>query len=277
MDIKHTIDGMVQAAQEAIPKNDGDYVGEDGLLICGKCGTPKQTRVEIFGETITPMCLCKCEKERADRRAREERRAALRIGYRQDCFSDMRMEKWNFAHDDGESERIMKIAQNYVNNFEKMRGDGKGLLFFGDVGSGKTFAAACIANAIIDECFSCKMTNFAEIRNTVQATFDGRQKYFDSLMHYDLLIIDDLCAEGKTEFMNEIVYNVIDSRYRSGLPLIITSNLTSEELRNPADLTHKRIFSRLLEMCIPIEVKGKDRRKKILKDTFGEYSDLLEL
>lgn len=277
MDIKSVIDGIEQASFGAIKKNDCDYIGENGLLYCGKCNTPKQTKIEVFGETKTPMCLCKCEKERIDSEAREERLKSLSSAYRHDCFSDARMATWDFAHDDGESERIIKIAKNYVQNFEKMRSDGKGLLFFGNVGGGKTFTAACIANAVIDRCFSCKMTNFADIANTVQGMLDGKQKYYDGLMKYDLLVIDDLLAERKTEYMSEIVFNVIDRRYRSGLPMIVTSNLTSEELRNPADVTHQRIFSRLLEMCVPIEVKGKDRRKKILKDTYSEYADLLGL
>ena len=277
MDLKGVIDGMVQHSFDVITKNDCDYIGENGLLYCGKCNTPKQSRIEVFGEVKTPMCLCKCEKERKDREAREERMRNLARAYRHDCFADSKMSEWDFAHDDGESERIISIAKKYVQNFEKMRSDGKGLLFFGTVGGGKTFTAACIANAVIDKCFTCRMTNFADIANTVQGMFDGKEKFYDNLMKYDLLVIDDLLAERKTEYMNEIVYNVIDRRYRSGLPLIVTSNLTSEELRNPADITHQRIFSRLLEMCVPIEVKGKDRRKKILKDTYSEYADLLGL
>lgn len=277
MDMKGIIDGAVGASYDSIKKNDGDYIGKDGLLYCGKCNTPKQTRIEVFGVEKTPMCLCKCEKKRMDDETRTERLRCLVNAYRHDCFSDLRMQEWNFSNDDGESERIMRIAKNYVENFEKMRGDGKGLLLFGSVGGGKTFTAACIANAVIDKYFSCKMTNFAQIANTVQGMFDGRQEYYDGLMKYDLLVIDDLSAERKTEYMQEIVFNVIDSRYRSGLPLIVTSNLTSEELRNPADVTYQRIFSRILEMCVPIEVKGKDRRKQILKDTFGEYADILGL
>jgi len=75
--------------------------------------------------------------------------------------------------------------------------------------------------------------------------------------------------------MQEIIFNVIDTRCKAGLPLIVTSNLTAEQIKNPADLAYQRIFSRLLGMCVPIEVKGEDRRRKALKDSFGEYSDLL--
>ena len=119
------------------------------------------------------------------------------------------------------------------------------------------------------------MTNFSRLVNTIQSMREGKQEYLDSLNDYDLLVIDDLSSERDTEFMNEIVMNVIDSRYRSGLPLIITTNITADELKNPSDIRKERIYSRLMQMCFPIEVSGKDRRKSILRQDFGEYKDLL--
>jgi DNA replication protein DnaC len=119
------------------------------------------------------------------------------------------------------------------------------------------------------------MTNFARLSNTLQGMWEGKQEYLDSLNRFPLLILDDLGAERKSEYMNEIVFNLIDSRYRAKLPLIVTTNLTSEELKNPADITNRRTYSRLLEMCIPLEVKGEDRRREKLKDSFKEMKELL--
>lgn len=278
MNLTNFIDGIEKSAAQSIRAEQGDYVGEDGLLYCHKCNTPKQCRVTILGTERTPMCLCKCEVEKREREEAERKRIEFqkrvkemrRVG-----FPEAEMQNWDFAHDDGESSQIISIAKKYVENFDKMREDGKGLLLFGGVGNGKTFAAACIANALVDKGFPVLMTNFARIANTVQGLFDGRQEYYDSLNRFPLLVIDDLSAERKTEYMQEIVFNVIDSRYRAGLPLIVTSNLTAEEIKNPAETAHQRIFSRLLEMCVPIEVKGEDRRRKILKHTFSGYSELL--
>ena len=67
--------------------------------------------------------------------------------------------------------------------------------------------------------------------------------------------------ERGTEYGLEQVYNVIDSRYRSGKPLIVTTNLTLEELRNPEDTAHTRIYSRLTDMCTPVRFTGEDFRK----------------
>ena len=77
--------------------------------------------------------------------------------------------------------------------------------------------------------------------------------------------------------MDEIVQSIIDSRYRSGKPLIVTTNLTAQELKNPLDIRKQRVYSRLFEMCIPIEVKGKDRRKEKLKSSYDELAGLLGL
>lgn len=76
--------------------------------------------------------------------------------------------------------------------------------------------------------------------------------------------------------MSEIVMNVIDSRYRSKKPIIVTTNLTSEEIKNPTDVSKQRIYSRLLEMCYPVEVKGTDHRKRKLKDDFESIKNMLE-
>lgn len=278
MNLSNYIDGIEKKAAESIKAEQGDYYGDDGLLYCGKCNTKKQTRITIFGKERTPLCLCKCEVERRDREETERKRIEFekRVkGYRRMGFPESDMQDWTFANDDGANEKISTVARNYFENFEKMHKDGKGLLLFGKTGTGKSFAAACIANALIDKGHPALMTNFARIRNTVQGLFDGRQEYFDSFNRFPLLILDDLAAESKSEYMQEIVYEVINTRYLAGLPLIVTTNLTAEELKHPADVTNQRTFSRLFEMCIPIEVTGTDRRRDALKEAHAEYKDIL--
>jgi DNA replication protein DnaC len=121
------------------------------------------------------------------------------------------------------------------------------------------------------------MTNFAKIANTVSGMWEGKQEYYDGLNDYRLLVIDDLAAERKTEYMSEIIFNVIDSRYRANLPMIVTTNLTSEELKNPIDMSYQRTFSRLLEMCTPIKVEGEDKRAKKMRAGMQDMRKLLGL
>jgi DNA replication protein DnaC len=278
MSFEQIIDGIEQKAAEAIKQEENDYI-QDGLLYCGKCHTPKQCRVVLFEKERTPYCLCKCEKERLDKeeRERERREREARIRERRRIgFPDSQMQEMTFANDDLTNPRISQAMRKYVDNFSELRKTGQGILLYGEVGTGKTYFAAAVANALIDKGYSALVTNFARIANTVSGTFE-KQEYYDSLNEFHLLVIDDLAAERKTEYMQEIVYNVIDSRYRAGLPMIITTNLTAQELKNPHDITNKRIFDRVMERCLPIEVKGANRRHKKTTEKFNELNGLLGL
>lgn len=280
MNIANFIGGLEAKAAANIKAVQGDYYGDDGLLYCGKCNTPKQCRVEFFGQMRTPYCLCKCEVEKRDREEAERARVKFEARIkelRRAGFPDDEMQNWTFAADDRTNEHITNVALKYVENFDTMRESGKGLLLYGTVGTGKTFTAACIANALIDKGFPCLVTNFARLINTISGMYDGKQEYIDGLNRFALLVIDDLASEADTEYRNEIIFNVIDSRYRAGLPMIITTNLTAAELKKSADIRKQRIYSRLFERCIPVEVAGSDRRRDKLKDDYKAFSDLLGL
>lgn len=279
MDINAFIDGLDQRSAQAIKSEEGDYI-VDGLLYCHKCHTAKQTRIVAMGRVFTPYCLCKCESAKRDAEEQERKRQDFLMEIkrmRSVGFPDSEMSRWTFARDDRKNERISTIARKYVENFDEMLKKGKGLLFFGSVGTGKTFISACIANALIDQGHPCMVTNFARLVNTLSGMYEGKQEYLDNLNMFKLLIIDDLASERDTEYMNETVQNIIDARYRSGLPLIITTNLTADDLKHPADIRKQRVYSRLFEMCVPVEVKGQDRRKQKLIEDHDDLKDLLGL
>ena len=279
MSIEQAFSEMVKNSGKSIPKNENDYIGENGLLYCGNCNTPKQTKVTVLGKVYQPYCLCKCEEEKlnkedAERKQRdfEERVKSLRRA----GFPDADMMNWTFANDDMENEQITKAMKRYVENFQELKKQGKGLLLYGNVGRGKTYAACEVANALIDKGYSVLVTNFARIVNKLQNTFE-KQEYIDSLNDFSLLVIDDLSAERDTEYMKEQIFQVIDARYRANLPMIITTNLSIDEIKKTSNLEYSRIYDRIIEKCFPIEVKGQNRRHKAVRESYSDMKELLGL
>ena len=156
----------------------------------------------------------------------------------------------------------MTKARAYVNHWPEAFKRNIGLLLFGDVGTGKSFAAGCVANALLDRDVPVLMTNFPTILTRLSGTFgEDRTAFLDSLGDYDLLIIDDLGVERNTEYSMEQMFSIVDSRYRSGKPLIVTTNLKLDELKHPPDFAHARIYDRILERCAPILFAGKNFRE----------------
>ena len=275
--MEEAINNVIESINQRVPKPENEYIGEDGLLHCSKCHHKTETIIKhpFTGEERKVRCVCKCRTEMdefKDRQKQEELERKKRI-----CFAESNMFNWTFENDDGKNEKISNAMKNYVKNFTDFKKDGKGLLLYGTVGTGKTYFAACIANALIDEGYSVLMTNFARLTNSIQGTFDGKNEFIDSLQRYTLLIIDDLGAERKSEFMQEQVFQIIDARYRSSLPMIITSNLTAEEIKKPQEVGYSRIYDRILERCFPVAVTGESRRRQEVKNSYFDIKEKLGL
>lgn len=175
------------------------------------------------------------------------------------------MLNWTFANDNGRSPQI-RHAHRYVEQWQTMRAENIGLLLWGGVGTGKSFLAGCIANALMEQEVPVRMTNFARILNELNSSFSGRNDIVDKFCRYPLLIIDDFGMERGTEYALEQIYNIVDSRYRSRKPLIVTTNLTLDEIRHPQDTAHARIYDRLLEMCVPFSCIGVSLRRETAQE-----------
>lgn len=258
-------------------KPEKEYTGEDGLLHCAVCHRNTQTVVEFLGITKTVRCICDCKVKELEAEKELQRRIENHKR-RQACFAGKPdMMEWTFANDDRKNAKLSDAMRNYAEKFTEFRRNGKGLLLFGTVSTGKSFFAACIANSLIDKGYSVTMRNFVQITNKLQGMFEGKQEYIDSLNDFDLVIFDDLGAERQTDFVQETVFNIIDTRLGAGLPCIITTNLTADEIKNPPDITHQRIYERILKMCHPIEVAGASRRRAELKETHADVKAMLGL
>ena len=254
---------MENASNEGMKAADDYMDTETGLLMCGKCHTKKQKKISFLGVERVVGCLCQCaaeemEREREKHRAEDELmhiRQMKSAGLQDSTFFD-----YTFANCD-ETHPCVQYARRYVGNFAEFQKNGKGLLFWGNVGTGKTFLAGCIANALMEKNIPVLMTSFPKLLNALGGLYSGeKNEYLKSLNQYRLLIIDDLGVERDTPYVLETVYLVIDERYKSGKSFIITTNLSLEELRNPADLEHGRIYDRFMERCVPVAFSGKNYR-----------------
>ncbi len=258
---------------------ENEYFGEDGLIHCSKCHTPVQCRLNMGGNEVIVGCICKCRQEELEyekKRMEEEDRIRRIQRLKATGIQEKHLLDWRFEIAEENKDTLM--AKRYVENWKKVKTENLGLLLWGEVGSGKSFIAACIANALLEQGIPVLMTNFSKILNQMGAMYsEERYQYIASFSNFPLLIIDDLGIERSTEYVLEQVYAVIDERYKSGLPLIITTNLTIAELRNPVDVPHARIYSRILEMCTPVNIRGGDRRKEISLSKRDVVKEVLDL
>lgn len=241
------------------------YIGEDGLEYCCKCHTPREKELPSpFGDNkpFKVHFMCECQRkayeiEQAERAKREFDEMVSRN--RMVCFHTKRMYDWTFANDDGKNPAVAK-AKAYVDAWDDMKSSGIGLMLWGGVGTGKTYLAAAIANELLDQGKRVLMRDFSEISNI--SIFDA-DEYVASLSSYDLVILDDLGAERKSEFALQNVFNVVNRRWESGKPMIVTTNLSIKEMKalsEKDELQYQRIYDRVFDMCTPICVNGASRR-----------------
>ena len=257
-----------------------EYLDESGLIYCSKCKTPRQKRIEAAGKRMEPRCMCACQAEAHERQEQERKhREFLDMVERNRSVGlpDPELRKHTFEKDLGYNAKQIAIAKQYVQHWEEFQASSTGLLLFGNVGTGKSSSAGCIANALLDKGVPVMMTNFARLLNKLTDMYSGdRNAYIDSFNSFPLLIIDDLGVERNSEFAREQVFNIIDSRYRSQLPMIVTTNLTVDELKNPADLARARIYDRVLERCTAIKVNDQNIRKLNMAENLTRAKQLLE-
>lgn len=260
-----------------------DRTDENGLLVCGRCGTRKETIVylNVGGNKVRKKvgCLCKCMEQERLRHEKEEARKAVeenakrlkRASLMDERFQNARFQNAEYTQ---YNSRNMNICRNYVSKFGEMVEKKQGLLFWGGVGTGKSYGAACIANELMDRGIPVVMTSFVKAVDFYR-TKEQEEQFIKLLASAKLVIFDDLGAERSTEFSIEKVYDIIDSRYRSGLPMIVTTNLSMNEMLQESDMRYSRIYDRIFEMCYPLQWTGPSWRKVRAKGNYDEMNGLL--
>ncbi len=106
---------------------------------------------------------------------------------------------------------------------------------------------------------------------------EDKAAFIASLDDYRLLVVDDLGVEHSTEYAMEQMFTVIDGRYRSKKPLIVTTILKLEEIKNLPDLAYARVYDCILERCASVLFSGKNFREEKARETKGVSKEIVRV
>lgn len=141
-----------------------------------------------------------------------------------------------------------------------IKGISKGMFINGPTGTGKTFILHALKNRLIDIRLKAKVHNWVELLLELrQRASEGYLREEIGQLCDGILMIDDLGAEKRSEWSQEIIYTLVNRCYEYEVPLFVATNLTHEQFQ---EVYGDRIYSRLIEMCEKVELSGEDKRFK---------------
>ena len=269
IEITAEIRALIDKAAAGMELAGDEYIDPaDGLIHCKKCGGQRQTVVPCFGKPgyFMPRCICQCQREAEEqRKATEERQRRMeRIKRRKaQGLQDRYLYDYTFANDNGQNPLMDKAPAPMWRTGRRLTRTTLACCCFGDVGTGKSFFAGCIANALLDRDVPVLMTNFPTILNRLTGMFsEDRPTLSPALTNTTCLSLTIWVWSAVPSMRWSRCFSSLDSRYRSRRPMIIPTNLKLAELKNPPDLAHARIYDRILERCAPILFAGKNFREE---------------
>jgi len=210
-------------------------------------------------EDVARPCECR-ERRMARRRARGVASAIPRkyrgVSLERPPISDMAL--------DPRQAPVYKAVKGYVEEIDDRLDEGEGLWLMGDVGTGKTTLAMLVSKAAVEAGRTVAIYSLPRLLSRIRRTYDadaGEQSYgefFERLTQVDLLHIDDLGAEKRSDWVLEQLYSIVNERYESQRSVVVTTNLDQAALEEQIG---PRTVSRLVEICgDPLPLFGDDMR-----------------
>lgn len=161
---------------------------------------------------------------------------------------------------------VVGEVRRWVEGLRENLDEGRGIWLMGDTGTGKTTLAMLISKEALRQGHTVAIYSMPKLLSRIRATFGAEQgedsyvEFFERLCEVDLLHIDDLGAEKQTEWVLEQLYALINERYERQKSVVVTTNLTQEELETQIG---PRTVSRLIEICgEALPLWGEDARQK---------------
>lgn len=228
----------------------GDFRDESGTLVCGLCGEPKEDGLGfpiLHRHQLDAISAADETEEARASRVAENRARCFRGEFRglSGCTAE------TMAEDT--PRELVGVMGAYVSDFAANRGIGRGLMLFGPVGRGKTHAAACICNMILDGGWRCLMTSTRRIRSQIESAYGSLNAVIESLCGNDLVVLDDLFRDRNTETGNEVVFDVVDALYKMRVPMVVTTNMSRNAVWSPPECIAAAV-DRLRERCQMVEL-----------------------
>jgi DNA replication protein DnaC len=157
----------------------------------------------------------------------------------------------------------VQVVKRFVRDIDTNLDDGRGLWFYGTVGTGKTTLAMIVSRAALDAGRSVAIYSLPRLLAEIRATFESDREgsyvdFLDRLAAVDLLHVDDVGAERTSDWVLEQLYAIVNARYEEERSVIITTNLERDEL---VEQIRERTVSRLEEMCTLVPLYGEDARR----------------
>ena len=225
---------------------------------------------DLTAAPICPTCggtgyigarMCECLRELC--RQEQKKELSSLLGGRE-TFESFRLELYPDAVDPklGASPRaLMQVVydtcRRYARDFSRK---SPSLLLSGGTGLGKTFLSAAVARTVADNGFSVVYETAGQVFSDFEREkFGGETDLTRKYLRCDLMILDDLGTEMTTQFTQSALYTLVNGRILAGGPTIISTNLTTDEIRRRYT---PQIASRLLGGYALLLFAGEDIRMK---------------
>jgi DNA replication protein DnaC len=237
---------------------------------------PAIARSEPFRDQVCPLGVCdgsgwilgpddvahpcECRAERLNRGRGRGISSVIPPRYRGASFD--RPPVSDMARDLQTKSAVTEVRK-FIDELEPRLREGRGLWLFGDTGTGKTTLAMLISKAALEAGKTVAIYSLPKLLARIRRTYDsepggeGYLSFFERLTAVDLLHIDDLGAEKRSDWVLEQLYALVNERYEAERSVLITTNLDHQELEEQIG---SRTVSRLTEICDEVDVFGDDRR-----------------